>query len=110
MRLTSSPDRPCTSRVSAASRISNTFVAENPLHLVRDVGILAGHELRPMLDDRHAAAEATISLGQFEADIAAAEHDQMCRQVVEFQSLDMGERPGRLEAGNARNCWRAFRC
>ena len=30
-----------------------------------------------MLNDRHVAAEAAVSLGQFEADIATAEHDQM---------------------------------
>ena len=82
----------------------NTFVTENPLHFIRDVRILPAHQLRPGLDDRHAAAEAAISLGQFEADIAAAEHDQMRRQVVELQSLDMGERPGGLEARNIRNC------
>ena len=58
-------------------RNSNTFVAENPLHLSATSTILPGHELRPVLDDRHAAAEATIGLGQFETDIAAAEHDQM---------------------------------
>src|SRR5215470_10924838 len=82
----------------------NTFVTENSLHFVGDVGILTGHQLRPGLDDRHAAAEAAISLGHFETDIATAEHDEMRRQVVELQRLDMGERPGGIEAGNARNC------
>src|ERR1700756_667923 len=43
----------------------NTFVTENPLHFSRDVGILAAHQLRPRLDDRHAATEATVSLSQF---------------------------------------------
>src|SRR6516225_5381644 len=43
-------------------------------------------------------------LGHFETDIATAEHDEMPRQVVELQRLDMGERPGGIEAGNARNC------
>src|SRR6516225_11236692 len=55
----------------------NTFVTENSLHFVGDVGILTGHQLRPGLADRHAAAEAVISLGHFETDIATAEHDQM---------------------------------
>src|SRR5262245_40251309 len=41
----------------------NTFVTENSLHFVGDVGILAGHQLRTGLDYRHAAAEAAISLG-----------------------------------------------
>jgi len=76
----------------------DAFIAKNPLHLIRDVGVLAAaHEPRSMLDDRDAAAEATVSLGQLEADIAAAEHDQMRRHIVELQSLDMGERPCRFE-------------
>ena len=52
-----------------------------------------------MLDDRHAAAEATVRLGQLEADVAAAEHDQMRRHIVEFQSLDIRERPRRSRPG-----------
>jgi hypothetical protein len=48
------------------------FVTEDPLHLIRDVGILPAHQLTPGLDDRHAAAETTVSLGQFEADIGLA--------------------------------------
>jgi len=55
----------------------NTFVTENSLHFVGDVGILAGHQLRTGLDYRHATAEAAISLGHFETDITTAEHDQM---------------------------------
>src|SRR5215813_8922638 len=57
-----------------------------------------------MLDDRHAATEATVSLREFETDIATPEHDQMWRQVVELQSLDVRERSGSGEAGNTRNC------
>jgi hypothetical protein len=56
------------------------------------------------LDDRHPATKAKVSLGQFEADIATPEHDQMRRQVVELQSLNMGEGSGGLETRNARNC------
>jgi len=55
----------------------NTFVTEDPLHLIRDVGIFPPHELRPVLDDRRAAAEATVSLGHFQTDIASPEHDEM---------------------------------
>ena len=42
-------------------------------------------------------------MGQLEADVAATEHDQMRRHIVELQSLDMGERPRRFEARNVRN-------
>jgi hypothetical protein len=55
----------------------NSFVAQDPLHLLGDVGILAGHQLRPGMDDRDAAAEPAVSLSHFKPDIAAAEHDQM---------------------------------
>src|SRR5262245_24736452 len=65
----------------------DAFVTENPLHLLRDVGILTTHELRPTLDDRDAAPEATVRLAQFETDVATAEHDQMRRHVVELESL-----------------------
>src|SRR5262249_37334374 len=81
----------------------DAFGAEDPLDLVRDVAILAGHELRPLLDDRHAAAEAAVGLRQLQTDIASSEHDQMRRQVIELQRLDVRERAHRLEARNARN-------
>jgi hypothetical protein len=80
----------------------DAFVVKDPPYFIRDVHILMFSEPSSMLDDRHAAAEATIGLRQFETDIAAAEHDQMRRQIVELQSLDIGERFGSLEAGNVR--------
>ena len=81
----------------------NPFSPQNSVHFIDDVGILAGHQLRPGLDHGHAAAEAAISLRQFEADIAAAEHHQMRGCIVEFERLDMGQRPGGFEAGNRGN-------
>ena len=66
-------------------------------------GILATGELRPVLDDRHAAAEAAVRLRQFEADIAAAEHDEVRGQAVELERLDMRERLGSGQAGNRRD-------
>src|SRR5262249_31563236 len=53
-----------------------------------------------MLDDRHATAEATVRLAEFETDIASAEHDQVWRHVVEFQRFDAGERAGCFQAGS----------
>ncbi len=82
----------------------NAFLAQHTPHLIGNVGVLPIHQLRPSFDDRHAAAEAAISLGHFDADIATAEHNQMCRHDAEVQGLDMGERPGSLEAGNIRDC------
>jgi hypothetical protein len=54
--------------------------------LIRNVRILPDHKLRSRLYDRHATTEAPVSLDQFESDIAASEHDQMLRQVVELQN------------------------
>src|SRR3989449_11323080 len=61
------------------------FGAENSPHLLRNVVILSAEKLRPVLDDRHAASEATVRLTEFETDIAASEHDQVGRDVVELQ-------------------------
>jgi len=77
-----------------------TFVAEDPLHFIGDVGILPADQPGSGLDDRHTAAKAPVSLRQFEADKAASQHDQMRRQIVEFESFDVRERPGGLETGN----------
>ena len=60
-------------------------------------------ELRPVLDHRHAAAETAVRLGEFQADVAAAEDDQVRRQAVEFQRLDVRQRPGVREAGGRRD-------
>ena len=72
-------------------------------HLLGDIGVLASHDLRPGLDDRHAAAEAAIGLRHFDAGIAAAKHDQMRRQFIEFERLDMGERVRVPQTGNIRH-------
>ena len=55
----------------------NALFRQNSVHFIDDVGILATHYPRPVLDDRHAAAEAAVGLCQLETDIAAAEHHQM---------------------------------
>jgi hypothetical protein len=44
-----------------------------------------------------AAAEAAIGLRELKTDVAAAKHDQMPRQVIELESLDMRERLGGSE-------------
>ena len=55
----------------------DAFVLEDIGDGLRDVLVLAGDEARPQLDHRDLAAEAAIHLGELEADIAAAEHDEM---------------------------------
>src|SRR5262249_30050968 len=77
----------------------DAFIAEDPLHLIRNIGILSAHQPRPRLDDGHTAAEATISLRHFEPDISAPEDDQMCGQIIELERLNVGERLAGLETG-----------
>src|SRR5262249_9180557 len=79
----------------------DAFIAEDPLHLIRNIGILSAHQPRPRLDDGHTAAEATISRRHFEPDISAPEDDQMCG---ELERLNVGERLAGLETGNRRDC------
>src|SRR5262245_1411861 len=52
------------------------------------------------LDHRHLAAEATHGLGQLYADIAAADHDQMCGDYIQLEGFDMCEG---LRLNKARN-------
>ena len=76
-RLTSSPDRPCDIEDVGRDQKLDTFVTQNPVNFIRDVRDPPAHRLGTMFDDRDAAAEATVSLGHFETDIAAAEDDQV---------------------------------
>src|SRR3989441_8996922 len=62
--------------------------------------VLSAEKLRPVLDDRHAASEATVRLAEFETDIAASEHDQVGRDVVELQRFDVGKRARGLKSRN----------
>ncbi len=78
-------------------------LVEDPLQSVRYVGILASDELRTRLDDCHATAETSVGLSHLEADIASTENDQMRWSIVEIESFDMCERPGRLQTDDIRN-------
>ena len=97
-RLTRSPDRPCTWRVSAESKTSIPSVLKTWQDRVRDIRVLTTGELRTVLDDGDAAPEATVRLRELEADIAAPEHDQVRGQPIELQRLDMREGLGSSQA------------
>ena len=56
---------------------------------VRDVLVLAPDQPRPLLDHRHLAAEAAEHLGEFEADIAAADHHQMLAAAYRASSIEV---------------------
>ena len=56
-----------------------------------DVLVLAPDQPRRHLDDRHLGAEAPIHLREFEADVAAADDDEMPRHAVEREHRRVGE-------------------
>jgi hypothetical protein len=56
-----------------------------------------------VLDQGHAAAEAAVRLGEFEADIPAAEDDKVLGHPLQFEALDVRERPGLGQAGDGWN-------
>src|SRR5262245_35098956 len=78
-------------------------------YLLGHIAILMLQQLRPALDDRHVAAETPEHLGEFEADITSAEHEQMLGQIVQIHNrrrikhvhlidpFDLGD--GRTSAG-----------
>src|SRR4029078_2858380 len=66
---------PCSSQIACAR--STALVG---IFATRTATPLRFASLSRALDDRDTASEATIGLRQFEANIAAAEHDQMFRQ------------------------------
>ena len=78
----------------------DAFVAQHLENRGRNVGVFASGQLRSGFQDRHATAEAAIGLRQLQADIAAADHDQVAGQPIELQCLDIGERRCRCETRN----------
>jgi hypothetical protein len=79
-RLTASPDLPGTQSVSAARTSIPSPLRIRCISSATSRSFLAP-EQTSMLDDRHTAAKAPEGLREFEAQIAAAEHDQMWRRL-----------------------------
>ena len=67
---------------------------------LRDVAILAVGQGVVPLDDRHAAAEASHGLGHLEPDVAAPQDEEVLRDAVQFEGLDVRHRPRLGEAGD----------
>ena len=61
------------------------FALEDAPDRVAHILVLARNEPRRPLDDSHSGAEAAEDLRELEANVAAAEHDQVLRHGVEFQ-------------------------
>ena len=101
--LTALPDWPLDLDEFGGNMDLNALAGQDPPDFLRGVGVLSAHQLRPGFDDGHFGAEAAIGLRQFEAGIAAADHDQMRGHDVELERFDMGQRLRGLEAGNVGN-------
>ena len=75
---------------SRADPYLDPLVAEELLDRLGDVLVFAVDEGGVALDDRHAAAEASEGLCQFQPHVAAAEDDQMFGEPIQLQGFDMG--------------------
>ena len=98
-RRTDSPDLPLDAIDGGPGQDLDPLVPEEPLDRLGDVRVLAMDQRAVPLDDGHAAAEAAERLRQLEADVAAAQDDQVSREVVQLQGLDVGQRARLREAG-----------
>ena len=96
--LTDSPDRPSTRSTRDAGADLDPLVVEEFPQGLRDVAVLAVGQGVVPLDDRHAAAEAAQGLGQLEPDVAAPQDEEVLRDAVQFEGLDVRHRPRLGEA------------
>ena len=78
------------------------FAGKHRGEQVGHLAVLAGKQLRPVLDQGHPAAEAGKGLGHLAAHRAAAEHGQPGGQGGEGEQGLIGQRLGRAQAGDVR--------
>ena len=81
----------------------NPFCFQNRLNGRRHGFIFTRNQSWPGLDDRHAAAKATVGLCKLQADIAAANNDQMLRQKIDVHHAGIGEVVHPTQARNIRH-------
>ena len=68
-----------------------------------DVGVFVGDQARTLLDHGDLRAETAEGLGELEADVAAADHDQVFGQGVEREEGAVVQRPHPIDAGQVRD-------
>ena len=92
---------PCGSKWmhSAFSADADAFFFEEGLDGGGDVFVFARDEAGDLFDDGDFAAEAAEDLSEFEADVAAADDDEMARERVEFEDADVGQVGDLIDAG-----------
>src|SRR5215471_18228860 len=69
----------------------------------RHVLVLVANEPRRHFDDRHPAAKAAVHLAKFEADIAAADNDEMARQKIDVHNRRIRQIGHFVYAGHRRH-------
>jgi hypothetical protein len=69
----------------------NAFAQQDVLDRFRHVRVFTADQPRRLLHDGHVCAESPVHLRELEADIAAADDHEMCRQPVERQNRRVGE-------------------
>src|SRR3974390_307755 len=62
----------------------NSFLGEETRHFVRHVRIRVGEKLSCVMENRYFASETAVSLGKFETDVAAADHDEVFGSPVKL--------------------------
>ena len=76
------------------------FPLQDGADLGDDVVVLARQQLGEFLDDGDLRAEAPVHLREFQADVAAADDDQVLRHLVHVHHLGIGEVGHVLDARN----------
>ena len=71
---------------------------------VRDVLVLARDQPRPLFHDRHRRSEPAKHLRELEADVAAADDDEVPRQGVELKQRRVGQRPHLIATRKIGHC------
>ncbi len=78
----------------------DSLALEDLLDRRGDVLVLPGDEPVGLFDHRHPAAEAAVHLRELEADVAAAEQDQVLGQEIDLHHARVGEMGDAVEAGD----------
>ncbi len=98
-RRTDCPDLPSTRRTACPGQDLDPLVPEELLDRLGHVRVFAVDQRAVPFDDGHAATETAERLRQLEAHVAAAQDDQVFREVVQLQGLDVSQRARLREAG-----------
>ena len=88
----------------------DAFAFEHRLDRGRHLLVLAGDDARRHLDDGDAAAEAPVHLRELEADVAAADDDQVLGQEIDVHHARAGEERNVADAFELRARSAARRC